>query len=194
MWSVFYFFIENIDVTYVNSKNYKLDKSKVNDLFTCTINIQNIRCACAIDNAGEMNLPACGLARALLWGWNCQDCIWPKFRSPNFFLSKIWLHQSLDIMVSYHHVQYQKKLMIQSWENLVRDRQTGRRMDGWTGRWTDRPTYGWTEGQMDGWTDAPTDGQRDRRTDRPKDGQTTGWTDQWSERWTNGQTDQWTDG
>ena len=153
MWSVFYFFIENIDVTYVNSKNYKLDKSKVNDLFTCMINIQNIRCACAIDHAGEMNLPACGLARALLWGWNCQDCIWPKFRSPNFFLSKIWLHQSLDIMVSYHHVQYQKKLMIQSWENLVRDRQTGRRMDGWTGRWTDRPTYGWTEGQMDGWMD-----------------------------------------
>ena len=31
----------------------------------------------------------------------------------NFF-SKIWLRQSLDIMVSYHHVQYQKKLMIQS--------------------------------------------------------------------------------
>ena len=32
----------------------------------------------------------------------------------NFFLKKIWLRQSLDIMVSYHHVQYQKKLMIQS--------------------------------------------------------------------------------
>ena len=31
-----------------------------------------------------------------------------------FFFSKIWLRQSLDIMVSYHHVQYQKKLMIQS--------------------------------------------------------------------------------
>ena len=27
---------------------------------------------------------------------------------------KIWLRQSLDIMVSYQHVQYQKKLMIQS--------------------------------------------------------------------------------
>ena len=37
---------------------------------------------------------------------------------------KIWLHQSLDIMVSYHQVQYQKMLMIQSWENLVRDGQT----------------------------------------------------------------------
>ena len=30
------------------------------------------------------------------------------------FFSKIWLRQSLDIMVSYHHVQYQKKLIIQS--------------------------------------------------------------------------------
>ena len=26
-----------------------------------------------------------------------------------FFSSKIWLRQSLDIMVSYHHVQYKKK-------------------------------------------------------------------------------------
>ena len=30
------------------------------------------------------------------------------------FFSKIWQGQSLDIMVSYHHVQYQKKLIIQS--------------------------------------------------------------------------------
>ena len=29
-----------------------------------------------------------------------------------FFFSKIWLRQSLYILVSYHHVQYQKKLMI----------------------------------------------------------------------------------
>ena len=34
--------------------------------------------------------------------------VWPKVGLP-FFFSKIWLHQSLDIMVSYHHVQYQKK-------------------------------------------------------------------------------------
>ena len=27
----------------------------------------------------------------------------------NFFFSKIWLSLSLGIMVSYHHVQYQKK-------------------------------------------------------------------------------------
>ena len=30
------------------------------------------------------------------------------------FFSKIWFCQSLDIMVSFHYVQYQKKLMIQS--------------------------------------------------------------------------------
>ena len=30
------------------------------------------------------------------------------------FCSKIWHRQTLDIMVSYHHVQYQEKLMIQS--------------------------------------------------------------------------------
>ena len=38
-------------------------------------------------------------------------------------------------MVSYH-VQYQKKLMIQSWENLVTDGET----DGETDRQTDRLT------------------------------------------------------
>ena len=35
------------------------------------------------------------------------------------FFSKIWLDQLLDIKVSYHHVKYQTKLMMQSWENLV---------------------------------------------------------------------------
>ena len=34
--------------------------------------------------------------------------------SLKIFFSKIWLRQSLDFMVSYHHEQYQKKLMIQS--------------------------------------------------------------------------------
>ena len=28
------------------------------------------------------------------------------------FFFKIWLRQSLDIMVTYHHVQYQKKTMV----------------------------------------------------------------------------------
>ena len=48
---------------------------------------------------------------------------WENLVSGQFFFSKTWLRQSLDIMVSYHHVQYQEKLMIQSWENLVTDRQ-----------------------------------------------------------------------
>ena len=52
-----------------------------------------------------------------------------SFWLPNFFL-KIWLCQSLDIMVSYHQVQYQKKLMIQSWENVETDRETEGRGDG----------------------------------------------------------------
>ena len=48
------------------------------------------------------------------------------------FFSKIWLRQSLDIMVSYHHVQYQEKLIIQSCKNLVTDGRT----DGQTDRRT----------------------------------------------------------
>ena len=44
------------------------------------------------------------------------------------FSQKIWLHQSLDFMVNYYHVKYQKKLMIQSWENLVTEGWTNRRM------------------------------------------------------------------
>ena len=32
----------------------------------------------------------------------------------HFGPSKIWLRQLLDIIISYHQVQYQKKLMIQS--------------------------------------------------------------------------------
>ena len=43
---------------------------------------------------------------------------------------KMWPCQSLDIMVSYHHVQYQKKLMIQSCENLVTDGRTDGQTDG----------------------------------------------------------------
>ena len=32
-------------------------------------------------------------------------------------------------MVKYYHTQYQKKLMIQSWENLVMDKQIDRQAD-----------------------------------------------------------------
>ena len=35
-----------------------------------------------------------------------------QIRAAKIFFQKIWLRQSLDIMVSYHHVQYKKKLMI----------------------------------------------------------------------------------
>ena len=39
---------------------------------------------------------------------------WAQIRAANFFFFfffffKIWLRKSLDIMVSYHHVEYQKK-------------------------------------------------------------------------------------
>ena len=43
------------------------------------------------------------------------------------FFSTISFRQSLDTMVSYHHVQYQETIIIQFWENLVKDRRTGRR-------------------------------------------------------------------
>ena len=52
----------------------------------------------------------------------------PKFVLSIFF-SKIWLRQSLYIMISYHHEQYQKKLMIQSRGNLVTDERTDRKTD-----------------------------------------------------------------
>ena len=45
------------------------------------------------------------------------------------FSSKICLPQSLDILVSYYHVQYQKKPIVQYWENLVTD---NRQTDGQT--------------------------------------------------------------
>ena len=35
----------------------------------------------------------------------------------------------MDIMVSYHHLQYQKKLLIQSWQNLVMDGRTDGQTD-----------------------------------------------------------------
>ena len=56
--------------------------------------------------------------------------------SRQFVFSKIWLCSSLNIMISYHHVQYQKNLMIQSWVNLVTDGRTGSNMDesDFTGR------------------------------------------------------------
>ena len=47
-----------------------------------------------------------------------------QIRGTKFFFSKTWLRKSLDIMVSYHHVQYQ-------WDGQT-DRQMDRRTDGQT--------------------------------------------------------------
>ena len=52
--------------------------------------------------------------------------------APHFLIKKICLCQSLDIMVRNHNVQYQKKLMIQSRENLVTDRRRDGRTEGKT--------------------------------------------------------------
>ena len=41
----------------------------------------------------------------------------------------------------FRHVQYQKKLMMQSWENLVADGQTERRTDGKTDGQTDESDF-----------------------------------------------------
>ena len=50
------------------------------------------------------------------------------------FFSKIWLGHSLDILVSYHHAQYQKK---------TKDPILRKHID----KWTDRRTDGHTDGQ-----------------------------------------------
>ena len=55
--------------------------------------------------------------------------------------SKIWLHQSLDIMVSYQYVQYQKKIMIKSWENLVMDERTDGQTDWKMDKQTDESGF-----------------------------------------------------
>ena len=51
---------------------------------------------------GKKNLVLCLISAYLTQTWITNF----------FFFSKIWICQSLDIMVSYHHVQYQKKLII----------------------------------------------------------------------------------
>ena len=76
------------------------------------------------------------------WENGKTPSLWPDFgpfdsnSERQLFFSKTWLRQRLDIMVSYHHVQYQKKLMIRSWENLVTDQRTDHRT-----RRTDQRTY-----------------------------------------------------
>ena len=64
---------------------------------------------------------------ALLDARHCpkvQSCaIWRKTNDENLKNSKKY------IMVNYHHVLYQKKLMIRSWENLVTDRRRDKQTD-----------------------------------------------------------------
>ena len=73
-----------------------------------------------------------GKLRNQTWENAKKPSFGPSF-GPNsgrcFFSSKVCLRQPLDIMVSYHHVQYQKNLLIQSWENLKADRRTDGQTD-----------------------------------------------------------------
>ena len=51
-------------------------------------------------------------------------------RQKKNFFSKMWLRESLDIMLNYHHVQYQKKtnnLILIKFSNGWADRQIDRR-------------------------------------------------------------------
>ena len=51
----------------------------------------------------------------------------PKSGHQNFFFSKTLLHQSLDIMVNYHHVQYPEKTndpILREFSDGRTDRQT----------------------------------------------------------------------
>ena len=65
---------------------------------------------------------------------NRQTSFWAWFRplGPKFGMSiffwKTWFRQSLDIMVSYHHI-FRKKLKRKSWENLVTDGLTDGKSD-----------------------------------------------------------------
>ena len=59
--------------------------------------------------------------------------------SHKFFFSKVWFYQSLDIMVSYHHVQYQKKNNSPIFRKLIDGRTEGQ-TDGRTDGRTDRQT------------------------------------------------------
>ena len=61
--------------------------------------------------------------------------IGPKIK-PQIVFSNIWRHQSLDIMFSYHHLQYQT----QSYNDPILRKLSHGRMDRQTDRETDRQT------------------------------------------------------
>ena len=68
--------------------------------------------------------------------WTDLSPLGPNPVSSPFFFWKVWLRKSVDIMVSYHRVQYQENLTIQSWKKLVIDGQMGGRTDGQTDKRT----------------------------------------------------------
>ena len=78
-------------------------------------------------------LKLCNCMRCMHFQWNIIIQTQENGEKPHFVpvvrlvFSKIWL--CLDIMISYHRVQYQKKIMIQSLENLLMDGRTDRQTD-----------------------------------------------------------------
>ena len=93
---------------------------------------------------------------------NIMNQIWgngkkPSF-GPNFGPSGPNLGQ--QILVSYRHVQYQKKLMIQAWENLVTDERTNEQTDERTDEQTD-------ESDLTG--HCPTNVERPTKTNQKKE-------------------------
>ena len=68
-----------------------------------------------------------------------------QIRAAKFFKKSGWL--SLDIIVSYHLVQYRKKIMIKSWENVVGARRTDGQTDKRTHRreWFHRTLSDWRQ-------------------------------------------------
>ena len=107
-----------INYTWENSKNW------AQKIFSWILPLLDVRHYCKLllytisKKTNELNLRK--WQKTYFWARFWTIC--PKFGLPIFF-AKIWLHQLLDNMASYYHVQYQKKLMIQSWKNLVTDGQ-----------------------------------------------------------------------
>ena len=72
-----------------------------------------------------------------------------------------------QILVSYRHVQYQKKLMIQAWENVVTDEGTNEQTDEGTDEQTDERTDEQTD-ESDLTGRCPTNVERPTKTNKKK--------------------------
>ena len=84
---------------------------------------------------------------------------WQKTWAAKIFW-KTWLCQPLDTMASYHHVQYQKTLMIQSWENSCPISENTN--DPILRKLSYKRTGGLTVWQRDRWTNRGTGGRTER--------------------------------